>query len=56
MKKRIKYKTIQKLWVDVKQIFFFLNRKGRLPMKAILIQKLLIFRQTVGVPRLERRW
>ena len=25
-------------------------------MKVILIQKLLIFRQIVGVPRLERRW
>ena len=25
-------------------------------MKVILLQKLLIFRQVVGVPRLERRW
>ena len=25
-------------------------------MKVILIQKLLIFRQIAGVPRLERRW
>ena len=55
MKKKIKYKTIQKLCVDVKQ-FFLLNRKGRLSMKVILIQKLLIFRQIAGVPRLERRW